>query len=351
MIYLPERETIFYRYVFVFSPGRGPLLTGFFALGVISLILLINPHSSHAGLNKDLNNSSNLARKGIGFVVPTFTAAAYNNAFYVFFEKYSKAPSGLNITDNLNLLTSHLDVPKSPIRDADAASSRAIQYFVKHTALLLPNYNVDVLTDMDVDKGLVFDNGLLNINNTNKYEALVLGHNEYVTQREYDNIKHFVANGGLLILLDSNTFYAEVGYDNFTNTITLIKGHAWAFNGKSAWKSVAERWKDETSTWIGSNTLCYSCQTTFVNNPFGYVHREEQYITNPNAKLLLNYNISAIFNNGNYRNVTFIHSFSSGVYELNYGLGKVISFSVYTDDLIFNRKFIAFFDKMLLNNL
>ena len=30
----------------------------------------------------------------------------------------------------------------------------------------------------------------------------------------------------------------------------------WAFNGKSAWKSVDERWKNETSQWVGSNYLC-----------------------------------------------------------------------------------------------
>lgn len=103
---------------------------------------------------------------------------------------------------------------------------------------------------------------------------------EYVTQQEYDNLKHFVSNGGILVLMDANVFIAEVKYDRNTHTITLVKGHGWAYNRKSAWKSVGERWKNETSQWIGS--FCFSCYVTFANNPFQYKHHEEQYVTNPN---------------------------------------------------------------------
>lgn len=45
--------------------------------------------------------------------------------------------------------------------------------------------------------------------------------------------------------MDSNAFLAEVKYDANTNKVTLVKGHSWAFNGKSAWRSVKERWKNE----------------------------------------------------------------------------------------------------------
>jgi hypothetical protein len=55
--------------------------------------------------------------------------------------------------------------------------------------------------------------------------------------------------------LDGNIFYAEVRYNDNDNTISLVKGHGWAFNGKSAWKSIDERWKDETKEWIGSKLL------------------------------------------------------------------------------------------------
>src|ERR1051325_10297456 len=91
----------------------------------------------------------------------------------------------------------------------------------------------------------------------NVYHILILGHQEYVTQQEYNNLKKFVVNGGTLIILDGNVFFAQVKYDKHTQTVALVKGHWWAFNGKSAWKSVGERWKQETSQWIGSNYLCY----------------------------------------------------------------------------------------------
>jgi hypothetical protein len=34
--------------------------------------------------------------------------------------------------------------------------------------------------------------------------------------------------------LDGNILYAEVRYNDNDNTIFLIKGHGWVFNGKSA---------------------------------------------------------------------------------------------------------------------
>ena len=65
-----------------------------------------------------------------------------------------------------------------------------------------------------------------------------LGHQEYVTQAEYNNLKRFVANGGVPILPYSNIFYSEVSYDKNSESVTLVKGHNWAFNDKSAWKNI-----------------------------------------------------------------------------------------------------------------
>ena len=50
----------------------------------------------------------------------------------------------------------------------------------------------------------------------------------------------------------------EVKYNRNTHTITQAKGHWWAFNGKSAWKSVSERWRKETSQWIGKQLSVFS---------------------------------------------------------------------------------------------
>jgi hypothetical protein len=95
-----------------------------------------------------------------------------------------------------------------------------------------------------------------------------------------------------MIILDGNVFYTGVKYDSQKNTVTLVKGHWWAYNGKSAWKSVAEKWGNETAQWVGSNYLCYICVQTFANDTFGYQPHEEQCITNPHDIILLNYNAS-----------------------------------------------------------
>lgn len=75
--------------------------------------------------------------------------------------------------------------------------------------------------------------------------------------------------------MDGNALYTQVKYDKSTNTITLVKGHRWAFITKSAWKSVNDRWEKETSIWVGSNYLCTICHVSYLKNPFGYIHHEE----------------------------------------------------------------------------
>jgi hypothetical protein len=146
-----------------------------------------------------------------------------------------------------------------------------------------------------------------------------------------------------MILMDGNVFAAEVKYDRNTQNITLVKGHGWAYNGKSAWKSVRERWANETSQWVGSNYYCFSCNVTFAYNPFQYRHHEEQYMTNPNDLILLNYNASVTKNQR-----TAVDPLIA-TYELNYQKGKVVSLSIYSDDIIANNKFNKFFNTLLLH--
>ena len=87
---------------------------------------------------------------------------------------------------------------KPPRLAAVEASAHAMRYLDKHLALLTPKNNVSVLTDIDVDGGSIFKDSK---NTTNKYDILILCHQEYVTQQKYTNLKTFVANGGTMILL------------------------------------------------------------------------------------------------------------------------------------------------------
>jgi hypothetical protein len=270
----------------------------------------------------------------IALIKPTFTAAAYHASFYKFYFVHSTIPlhARKNITSDLNLLS-------SPVFNLLSGSSSAstIVYLTNHMRTALPKSNTHVLTDEDVDNGRIFF-----ANGINKYDILILGHQEYVTQREYDNLKLFVSGGGTMILMDGNVFYAEVKYDSSTHTITLVKGHGWAYNGKSAWKSIRERWANETSQWVGSNFYCFSCNVTFANNPFQYKHHEEQYVTNPNDLILLNY--KALVPKKQLKAADPLIA----TYELNYQKGKVISLGIYSDDIISKGRFNKFFNTLLL---
>jgi hypothetical protein len=271
----------------------------------------------------------------IGFVKPTFTDAAYNNKFYVFYVKYTHVSSKANVTRDLKLLNSKLSNRQS----GTIHNVFALVHLIKDIRTVSNQTQVNILTDTDVNNGKIFDNHKLNL-----FNVLILGHQEYVSQKEYDNLKQFVSNGGTMILLDGNVFYAEVKYFGNNNTISLVKGHGWAFNGKTAWKSIGERWKSQTQNWVGSNYLCYICIKTFKNNPFDYLPHEEQYITNPKDVILLNYNPVEL-PSAPKSNVAI------AMYELNYGKGKVIAFGIYSDDIIQDANFNSVFMKLFKNYL
>jgi hypothetical protein len=202
---------------------------------------------------------------------------------------------------------------------------------------LSPSSSVDVLRDEDVhNTSSIFTN-----KKTNFYDVIILGHQEYVTQQEYDNLKRFVANGGTLILLNGNVLYTEVNYDEDSKMLTFVKGHGFAFDGKSAQKSINdtwdERWKDETRRWVGSNYLCcYDSKIIFRNDPFGITHNEEQHVTSHNAKILIDYNATK-----NQKEA------SIATYLLEYKKGKVIGLGIWTDDkLLKNERFFRLLDSL-----
>jgi BNR repeat-like domain/N,N-dimethylformamidase beta subunit-like, C-terminal len=288
-------------------------------------------------MHEKFRNTANIA-----VVEPTFTKAAYDKSFYVFYNVKKKLlglPAEKNVTKYTNMLHSSIDY--QPSKNLIESHECPCHLLVKHLKWLLPESNIVRLIDQDVHEGAIFTNG------TNKFDVIILVHHEYVTQQEYNNLIRFVANGGTMILFDGNVFYAEVKYDKEKNKISLVKGHGWAFNGKSAWKSVDERWANESSEWIGSNYLCcYGDTVNFANNPFNYTHNEEQYITNPNAKILLDYNATFI---KHHNGTTHVSHPKVATYEFDYKKGKVIGLGLYSDDILWsnNERFLRFFDSLL----
>ena len=289
-----------------------------------------NTNSSNDGI---LNKAVNIA-----LVAPTFTAAAYDhNSFYTFYKSYSNTSLGTNVTSNLNLLS------KNITNHDILRASLVMLNLVDNLKLINPNSHITILNDADVDNGSLFSN----YKNNNIYDVAILGHQEYVTQQEYDNLKKFVTNGGTMVLLDGNVFFAQVKYNPHTKTESLVKGHWWAFNGKSAWRSIGERWANETSQWVGSNYLCYRCVSTFGNDPFEYRPHEEQYISNHNDSILLNY--YAVITDKKIKLDNKQPMIAT--YKLNYQKGKVVALGIFSDDVIDNATFNKFFDNLLHSEL
>ena len=80
------------------------------------------------------------------------------------------------------------------------------------TAQILYHVGYDFLTDVQVDQ---------NPEILENYDTVILLHNEYVTQKQFDAISIHPN----LIFLHPNALYALVTVDYDTNSITLIQGH------------------------------------------------------------------------------------------------------------------------------
>ena len=244
------------------------------------------------------------------------------------------------MTSDLKLLSSKVIGTNTDLTSRSAKSAFAMLKLLSNLKWLTQDSNITVMSDADVDEGSIFKKNK-DTTDTNAFDVIILGHQEYVTQQEYNNLKQFVTHGGTMIILDGNVFFAQVKYDRNSQNITLVKGHGWTFNGRSAWKSINERWKSETSQWVGSNYLCYKCVSRFVNDPFGYKPHEEQYVTNPRDIVLLNYNASVPESLFHAKPIV-------ASYELGYEKGRVIALGIYSDDIISNGRFQRYLDSLLL---
>jgi hypothetical protein len=271
----------------------------------------------------------------VAFVEPSFTAAAYNlDGFYEFYDKYEDVDFGQAITDDLNLMTA--DIPAEPDRTYFEPFLQRVKDFVS------TDVEIAIIADTDVNDGFVFrDDG------TNAYEALILLHNEYVTQQEYDNLKRYVSNGGRIIFLDGNLFYGEVSYNRSYCSATLLKGHDWEFDGKEVKRSVSERYFDENREFLGSNYMINSLwdPISFSNNPFNYSHFEENYVTNPNVQILHDYGLTV---GDNYEAESWHRNATIATYELNYGNGKNVVLGIYGQNESDNPVFLNFFENVVL---
>jgi hypothetical protein len=289
-------------------------------------------------------NNNNTYNKKVAFVEPTFTYAAYSDAsFYNFYKKYHPI-----LDDNVNrTIRTDIDLLKNrPVPHGlfpyfahpQRLSIPYIDYFnilLQHVKYVVPF--VTNLTDADVHEDRIFT-----ADGRNAYDVLFLFHNEYVTDLEYNNLKQFVNNCGNIVFAEANILTTEVSYNKTNDTITLVKGHSWKFNGKGATPSIHERWLNENKEWMGSNFFAVPSyyKVYFRNNPFNYTHSEEQYVSNPNATILINYENS--YSSKEYPNDTI------ATYYMDYGKGRIINLGIWGHTLVNNNAFLNYLDTTII---
>ena len=86
--------------------------------------------------DKDLDLSRLLASESkIGFVLPTFTMAAYDNSFYTFYSQHPDVQSNEFVTTDIDLLTANLPSVEKSFNSYKAISLHQLRDF---TSSLLP---------------------------------------------------------------------------------------------------------------------------------------------------------------------------------------------------------------------
>jgi hypothetical protein len=288
--------------------------------------------------------SSGATLSKVAVVKPVFTTSAYMS-FYSFYRLYAQVPDNYTVKSDLNLLN-------TTAYDGWGTSFALYSFIQSDTAkdagLLLGN-NTFILTDIEVDKG-----GLFTENGSLRFGTVILGFEEYVTENEYLSLRNFVLDGGKLIILSGGNFLAEVKYGPATNTISLVKGHGWYFNGTEAIKSVYNRWYKENSEWVGSNyayyidSQHYTVQGAIANtsDPYsvllrltygtrslwGYPGHEENVITNLSDSVIAYWLLSG---NNNMKGKV-------AIYELHAGRGVVYHMGIFGTDILTQNKEMQF---------
>jgi len=286
----------------------------------------------------------------IALIQPILTSTPYSQyefgSFYAFYAKESGVTA--NVTTNLNLLSTNVS-SGSGFNQGWGLSHGMYQFFTSQTAEacgLQLGKNVQVLTDMDVANGALFDSQ----NHSSRFDVVVLPFSEYVETSEYLAYEDFVAGGGTLVMMGHSLEY-PVTYNATTNMETLVYAHNWAFNGKYAYPIACGSntfvascpWAKNNTDWMGSNSCEASCFHTYkfngsvvnpgdpigraLSNEFGgtvfksYVSHEEDTVTNMSGTSI----VSVFVNDSTNLIASYTHQFRKGM---------VVCFGVFGDDII-----------------
>ena len=148
--------------------------------------------SSIISLKENVDYSSVMNDGNSMFVIPFFTASAYESpGFYDYYN---------HVCDQTCLTA------KMQYSCRSEASCNAVQ--------ILGLLGYDIYSDVDIDH---------NPEILNKYDTVIILHNEYVTQKEFDAITNHVN----VLYLYPNSNYGLITTDYDAETITLVRGHGY----------------------------------------------------------------------------------------------------------------------------
>jgi hypothetical protein len=293
----------------------------------------------------------------VALIQPVLTATPYskvtNGSFYAFYAKENGVTT--NVTTNLDLLSTNVSSGYH-YNHGWGLSYGEYQFFTSQSAVncgLQLGKNVQILTDMDVAGGALFDPQ----NHTSRFDVVVLPFSEYVEASEYLAYENFVAGGGTLLMMAHSLEY-PVTYNATTQVETLVYGHGWAFNGRYAYPIACGAitdascpWAENSTDWIGS-TSCLNCSRSYklyghgwafgnngsvvntgspigkaISKEFGgkifgsYVSHEENTITNMSDTSI----VSVLLNDSTNLIASYTHQFRRGT---------VVGFGFFGDDII-----------------
>jgi hypothetical protein len=278
----------------------------------------------------------------VTLVQPIFTATPYSQyiygSFYAFYKKHVNDAPGANITTDLKLLNTSV-ASGMGFKGGWGHSFPLYSFMTSKGARncgIILGQNLKVISDINVTQGALFNpkNGSAN------FDVLVYGFAEYVSKPEYDQLVKFVAGGGRLIVMGGDAFQVHVYYNPKDHYETYVLGHGYAYNNKTAWRTVPLVLGFDLERFTGGVDCCfrlgsYSGALLNKGNTVGaalaavYGNIVFKSYTPHEEDSVRNFSYTSII--GVFRN-------SSGTvvasYVHRYGKGYVVCFCVFADDVI-----------------
>lgn len=287
-------------------------------------------------------------RTRVAVVEPIFTATPYSQyiygSFYAFYKNHAKAVG--NITTDLKLLNTSV-LSGTHFNFGWGHSYPLYQFLTSKGAQncgLVLGKNLRVVNDINVSQGALFAR-----NGSANFVVVVYGFAEYVSQPEYSQLVKFVASGGRLVIMGGDSFQVRVDYNPRNGYETYVLGHGFAYNNKTAWRTVPLRLGFNLTRFIGATDCCFRLGTfsgakvnqsnvigAGLSSVFGdtvfksYAPHEEDSVQN-----FSHTSVIAMFRNSSGTLVaSFVHQYRKGV---------VICMCVFADDVISTDQSVQYF--------